>query len=146
MDFYWTKTAGVLVLPELARQERETFLADVKDGQTVKETLQKVSAPTTNQQRKAFFAMIVSVTREELTARGHDVMGVPLTKEQAKEVVYHFCAPRDGKNKPITLSNHAESSIEHAMELFENACRWLAKTFGRVVPDPDPAWREKRHG
>lgn len=144
MDFYGHIQDGKLSLSESVKEARTAYLASLPNGGAIKETIRPIARPTTNSQRKAFFAMIVSVTGEELANAGWDVHGVPLTKDQVKAVVYHFCAPKDENGKNITLSNHPESSLENTMATFDNACRWLASKFGRVVPDPDPAWRQKR--
>lgn len=143
-EFFWKKINGKLKLNDFSQSERIAFLAAVPEGGTVRETLSRVRKQTTDQQRRAFFGMVISIVQEELTNRGYEVMGVPLTKDQVKNIVYHFCAVRDRHDKPITLSSHPESSVGNTMVLFENACTWTAENFGRYIPPPDPNWREKK--
>lgn len=142
-EFLWQKVNGRMQLAnEAERLERMQYLSDVPEGVFVRETLTRAKKPTTHQQRKGFFGLLVKIAQEELTKAGHEVMGVPLTKDQTKRVIYHFCAPRDQDGQPITLSNHPLSSSARTVELIENTIRWLGTTFNCVVPDMDPAWRE----
>lgn len=142
MEFYGHILDGRLALPDHVKAVRTQYLASMPEGAAVCEKLELAKRPKTHQQVKAFFGMIVAAAKQKFDDMGMDVMGVPLSQEQVKDVLYHFCGNVGDGGTPKRLSRM--TTIE-AAAFFTNSQQWLAG-FGVVVPDPDPAWREKKHG
>ena len=140
MEAFGHINAGKIVLAPEIKRLRDQYLASLPDGCVVRETITKVAKPKSYQQVKAFFGLVVMMAKAEFDRRGVDCMGVALSEDMVKQVLYHYCAGVGENGKTVTLSNQ---SMAQACDFFENCRTWLAQ-FGVIVPDPDPAWREKR--
>ncbi|MFA5377661.1 MAG: hypothetical protein WC455_18060 [Dehalococcoidia bacterium] len=140
MELYGHIVSGKLVLPEHVKVVRAQYLASLPDGAAVCETIELAKKPKTNQQLAAFFGMVVMAAKRQFDHMGMDVMNVPLSDDQVKEVLYHYCGAvgEGGAHKRLSRMSTLEASA-----FFENCRTWLAG-FGVVIPDPDPAWREKK--
>jgi hypothetical protein len=133
---------GKLALPDHIRALRGKYLESLPEGTAVVETIQRIGTPKTHQQVKAFFGMIVASAAERFNDIGIDVMGVPLSRDMVKELMYHYCGGVGDHGESVRLS---KMTTIQASTFFNNCRDWLA-TFGVVVPNPDPQWREKQEG
>lgn len=138
--FHGHIVGGKLALPDPIKQLRQRYLDALPEGTAVCETIERVGTPRTHQQLKAFFGMVITAAKEYFDEIGMDCMGVPLNKEQVKDLLYHFCGAVGDNGERIRLSK--PMTTIQAAQFFENCRNWLAK-FGVVIPDPNPAWREQ---
>jgi len=126
--------------PEIKRL-RDEYLASLPEGCVVRETITQVAKPKSYQQVKAFFGLVVTMAKRKFDEMGIDCMGVPLSEDMVKEVLYRYCAGVGENGRTVRLS---KQSMAQACDFFTNCQNWLAQ-FGVIVPSPDPAWREKQH-
>jgi hypothetical protein len=152
MEFHGTILKEQLYLSIIQKELRQQFLASLKDGTLIKETLTKRGQNKTYQQVKAFWGMVITMTLAEFDDRGWDTSyllnmdkptGIAISKDLLKEYFYAVCPVFDENGKRITLS---KMTIEQAMKQFEMVRNFAASQWSIYIPDPDPNWREKKNG
>jgi hypothetical protein len=140
MEVWGTIKSGKLMLqPEISRL-RDSWLAGLKDGTSIHVTMTAEGKPKTCQQLAAFFGMVVSMAKEKFDELGIDCMGVPLSKDQIKELLYHYAGGVGDHGEVVRLSRQ---TTQQASKFFEQSRNWLAQ-FGVVVPDPTPFLRREK--
>lgn len=128
------------MLSRVQAQARDGYLAKCKDGTVVTVELKRQDPSRTRQQLRGFWGHIIAVAKQALDDAGIDTMGVPLSQEQVKEVLYAFCAQVGENGQIVSLSKQSKMQT---VCFFENVAAWLATNFGVTnTLDFDPMWRE----
>jgi hypothetical protein len=149
MEVYHIKQGGKLTLTAAQSELRARYIATLKDGTLVKETLTKAEINKTHAQIKAIFGLAITVVLDIFEERGWDSSvilggdiptGVPVSKVLLKEYFYITCPICDDEGNRKTLS---KASIEQAARFFEDIRNLSVAQWQIVIPDPDPNWREK---
>lgn len=99
------------------------------DGQWVTVEIKPVAKPKTLEQMGYYFAVILPTVHSQLVSDGHEVMGVPITQDQADRILKHYCAPQESKLK-------RRMTKEQAGQFIDNCIRWAAMTLGCSIPEP----------
>ena len=141
MDLYGTvNDSHQLIFNKATNELKSSFVQSCKPGQVVRVTLTKTRADKTYQQVKAVWGLIIPITKRALDDAGVDCMGVALSKDMVKSILYRFCGAVGDDGEIVPMSSQ---TVDQASKFFENARQWLASTFNVNVPDPDPEWRAK---
>jgi len=149
MEFHHIKENGRLALSPVQNELRERYIASLKDGTLVRETLTKTKTHKTHQQVKMIFGLVIARILAEFEERGWDSSvilggdlptGNPVTKGLLKEYFYVVCPIFDDDGNRITLSG---ASIEQANQFIDEISNHAAK-WQIFIPEPDPKWRKKK--
>jgi len=138
--FYGIIQNGKLTLPTIQKELRRQFLASLKDGARVKETLTRESLTKTHQQVKAYFGLVVEMIRQKFIEMGVDVCGIAPNKEMIHEILKRACGGVGEQGEVMGLSS---MSISQVSKFFENCQTWSATQLNLYIPEPDKDWRRK---
>jgi len=132
-------------------ERRKRFIASLKPGQVVVETLKLYRKPKTDQQVRTIWGLLIETVKQGLDEMGFDMAvlfptaqippGIPCPREVLMQVFYAACndVGEMGERKTLSQMNTIEAAT------FFDKCRdHAASVWGIVVPDPDPNWRMKR--
>jgi len=142
MKFIATMQQGKLILPEVQRQLRQRFVATLKDGQRVEETLVRKSDPKTQQQLGYHFGVIVALMIACFEERGIDLFGCTPTVRFTKEILYKACAENDDDGRRLTLS---KMDKKQASEFIDRCINWAATELGLYIPPAQKNWKDNKN-
>lgn len=142
MKFLAIMQDGKLVLPEAQRQLRQHFVATLRDGQRVEETLVKKSDSGTHEQLKYQFGVIIALLIDYCIEWGHGIFGCAPTRDMVKEVLYVACADSDDDGCRLTLSKMDKAQRSAFIDRCMHWCAHLTPPL--FIPPADPNWQEKR--
>jgi len=140
MEFHGVKqtdSAKLKFAPGIA-ESIASWIKSLKDGQDVRLTMTKVRSKRTDRQLKTIWGFLLPIAMDAFNQAGIDCMGVPLSRDMAKKILYHYCAGVGESGETVTLS---DQDIPECMEFFERCRNWLAEAFKVVVPDPNIFWK-----
>ena len=139
-----------LIYPPVIAGLRDSFLKSCKPGTVVKEKLTRQYPKKSQQQIKTIWGLVIEMVKREFDDRGWDLnillptanipSGIPVPRDVFKTVFYAACSNVGDQGERRTMS---EMNILEMSRFFENCRDHAARTWGIVVPDPDPAWRDK---
>ena len=138
MEFHGRIQEGRLILSDVQEQLRKRWLAGIKEGTSVRETLTKVAPAKTHQQVKAYFGLAVEMIRKRFEDMGVDVCGVCPNKQMIHDILKKACGGVGDMGESLGLS---EMTIDQASKFFDNCRAWAATQLQLVIPDPDPNWK-----
>lgn len=138
MEFYGTIQESQLILSDVQEQLRMRWLATIKDGTSVRETLTRKAPAKTHQQVKAHFGLAVEMIRKRFEDMGVDVCGVCPNKQMIHDILKKACGGVGDMGESLGLS---EMTIEQASKFFDNCRAWSATQLQLVIPEPDKNWR-----
>jgi hypothetical protein len=151
MDFPARKNNGILVMTAEVKAMREDFIARIRDGSQVIESLQRIGRNKTDQQVKCHWGLVVGTILRVFDERGTDLgmflhsraipEGTPVTADIIQHYLYACCNAVGDEGQRKTLSQM--DTIE-ASRFFENCRNHAASAWDIQIPDPDPTWREKQ--
>jgi hypothetical protein len=127
-----------LILSPVTNELRNGFIASCKPGEIVKVTMTRCRPDKTRKQLGTIWGLLIPIAKQAMDDAGIDCMGVPLTKDMVKNVLYRYCGGVGENGEIVSMS---DMNIEQASLFFENCRMWLSKNFHVDVPDPDPNWR-----
>jgi hypothetical protein len=150
MDLYGTITdSHQIAFAKDTNEQRRRFLASCKPGTVVKETLLRHRPEKTHQQVKLIWGLLIEHVKKGLDAMGFDLAtlfptaqvppGVPCPREVLMQLFYACCndVGENGERKTLSQMNTVEAAA------FFEACRdHAARTWGIIVPEPDPNWKQ----
>ena len=102
-----------------------------------------------HQQVKAIFGLAIAVLVREFDDRGWDTSvlfklprstGIPCSAGDFQRWLYAACPIRDDDDNVITLS---KANTEQASKFLDDIQATATTEWCIVIPDPDPAWKEK---
>lgn len=151
MELYGTITdSHQIALSKDGVEQRKRFLASCKPGTVVRETLVRHHPEKSHQQVKAIWGLLIEETKRGLDEMGFDLgtlfptaqvpPGIPCPREVLMQIFYACCSDVGPNGERKTLSKM--DTIE-AATFFDNCRDHAARTWGILIPDPDPSWREK---
>lgn len=135
-----------LTLSDIQSKSRQQWLASLKDGTRVKETLVRETKEGTYQQIKTIFGLVIAMIVTGFNDLGWDSSyllktdlptGVPITKGLLKEYFYIVCPIEDEEGNRITLS---KANIMQRMKFIDDTRNFAASQWGMDIPDPNPNW------
>lgn len=153
MDFpgVITEEKTISMTPIIA-QSRKQYLATLKAGTNVIDTVKVVRRRKTWKQCKTIFGQALKQIENQFEEWGYDTSylykwidtptGVAISKDNLIDLFYNlFPIYRDGAR--ITLSKM--TTIE-ASTFYEKIRNYVASQWSIVIPEPDPNWKEKEDG
>jgi hypothetical protein len=134
IQFYISVKNGKIEISNTVRATMEAFFKGQKDctgflrwHKTTNRT------PKTLEQLGYYYAVILPTACQGLKEAGHEVMGIPPTKDQTDAILKHFCAVvREGGE----IVNKRDMTKMECMEFITNCIVWCAKNLGCVIPEP----------
>lgn len=141
MEFHFVIENGILTLSDTQKELRKRFLASLKNGTFIKETLTREGNVKTYKQVKTQFGLAVEMVRMRLEEMGMDCCGVPCNKEMVYDILKRACFGVGDLGETIGLS---KMTTAQASKAFENCRTWAATQLQLDIPDPNPNWREKK--
>lgn len=141
MEFHYIVKDGELTLSDTQQELRDRFLASLKDGTFIKETLTREGRAKTHQQVKAHFGLVIEMMRQRFEDMGVDVCGIAPNKQMIHDILKKACGGVGDLGETIGLS---QMTITQASKFFENCRTWAATQLQLDIPNPDPNWREKK--
>ena len=140
-EFHGYIQSGKFNLPPIQQQLRQQFLAGLKDGARIRETLTREGRAKTVQQVRTIFGLAVEMVRQRLIDMGCDICGVPPNKDMVYDILKKACFGVGDMGETLGLS---EMTTMQAMTAFENCRTWSATQLQLVIPDPDIHWQSKK--
>lgn len=141
MESHGTIKQGKFLLPAVQRRLREQFLAGMKDGQRIKETLTRDGRAGSIQQARAHFGLIVETIRWRFEEMGVDVCGICPNKEMIHEILIKACGGVGDIGETLRFS---EMTTTQRSVFFENCRTWAATQLQLDIPDPQKDWKERQ--
>lgn len=151
MDFPALKQDGRIVFSTVMSQLKDNFLARIKDGTPLVVSIKRVDQPGSYQQLKCHFGLVVRTIRQVFGERGMDLAtflgsptipaGLEVPVDVIQAVLYATCGDvgENGEHKTLSKMNVMERCA-----FFEKVRNYSASAWDIQIPDPDPAWMEKR--
>jgi len=134
---------GEIWLPLNQAELRKRWLASLKEGTKVIESLRKEGKAKSWSQVKTHFGLAVEMIRQRMIELGWGVCGIAPNKDMIHDILTKACGGVGEMGEVVRLS---EMTTTQASALFENVRDWAATQLNLVIPDPDPTWREKAKG
>ena len=128
---------GNMILPTHQAMLRRHYLASMKDGSHLIETIRKVGKPKSNQQVKCHFGLIVAMIRQTMIDLGWGICGVAPNKNMIHDILKKACSGVGDGGECLGLS---EMTSEQASQFFKNCQHWAASELKLFIPEPDPNW------
>ncbi len=116
-------------------------MADMKNGQQVKEVLTKKGRAKSINQVRTHFGLVVEMIRKRFEEIGVDVCGVCPNKLMIHDILKKSCGGVGDMGEILGLS---EMSTAQANVFFENCRTWGAKELQLDIPNPDKDWRKQK--
>ena len=151
MEFVGTIDASHrLTFPPVIAGLRDSMLQSCKPGTVVREKLTPSRPSKSHQQIKALWGLVIEMVKREFDDRGWDLnmllptanvpTGIPVPRDVLKAVFYAACGNVGDQGERKTMS---QMNVLEMSRFFENCRDHAARTWGIIVPDPDPNWRDK---
>jgi len=131
---------GTLTFPAVQYQLRQQFVATIKTGDHVEETLVRKGDPKTKEQLGYAFAVVVAMVKIYFDENGIDLFGCAPTARFTKEILYNACAEDDDNGRRLTLSGMDK---KQAAAFIDRCTHWAATQLGLYIPPADSNWRNK---
>lgn len=141
MELHGWIEKGELKFPPIQNQLKKQFLATLKDGTAIRETLIREGRAKSWKQVKAIFGVPVEMVRLRLYEMRVDVCGVPVNKEMVYDILKKCCFGVGDMGETLGVS---EMTTLQAKQAYSNCQTWAATQLSLVIPDPDPLWAEKK--
>lgn len=150
MQFFLEVNHGVLTLTSSQKKLRQHFLASMKDGTRVIETIVRDTKPKTHAQVKTIFGLAIAQIAADFNDRGWDTSmllnmtkptGVPVSAGLLKEFLYAVCPIYDENDKLITLS---KTDTRQAAKFFDEIRNYAASQWSIYIPEPNPNWKDEK--
>lgn len=139
MEFHCIIQNGKITLSAVQKQLRDRLLAEMKNGQLVKETLIKEGRSKSSNQVKSHFGLVVEMIRKRFEDMGIDVCGICPNKLMIHDILKKCCGGVGELGENLGLS---EMTTTQASKFFENCRTWAATQLQLDIPDPNPNWNK----